>query len=119
MSLPESSWEDLFDSLDHYETVPNPDDFEPKGISAEQIGLGIPMDKLFWRCRFLPSAAESRRAIAEGSLSVNKEKVTNDQTTDSQQLVHGKYLLLQRGKKKYFLVKVLSREETLAKKFNI
>ncbi len=106
-SLPEKSWEDLFDSLDHYETVANPDDFEPAGVSLEQIGLGIPMDKLFWRCRFMGSSAESRRSIAEGSLSVNKEKVTADQTTSSQHLIHGKYLLLQRGKKNYFLVKVV------------
>lgn len=107
LSLPEKSWEDLFDSLDHYETVVNPDDFEPKGVSLEQIERGIPMDKLFWRCRFLPSAGEARRAIMEGSLSVNKEKVVPNQGASSQLLVHGKYLLLQRGKKNYFLLKVV------------
>ncbi|MBK9147186.1 MAG: tyrosine--tRNA ligase [Flavobacteriales bacterium] len=107
LSLPEKSWEDLLDSLDHYETVVNPDVFEPKGVSLEQIERGIPLDKLFWRCRFLPSAGEARRAIMEGSLSVNKEKVVPNQGASSQLLVHGKYLLLQRGKKNYFLLKVV------------
>jgi len=106
-SLPERAWEDLFDSLGHYETVSNPDDSTPAGVSREQIGNGLPMDKLFWRCRFLSSSGEAKRAIQEGSLSVNKVKVTPDQTTSGDQLIHGKYLLLQRGKKNYYLVKAV------------
>lgn len=107
LELPEKSWEDLFDSLGNYETVSNPDDFQPAGISREQIGLGIPFDKLFWRSRFLPSSGEAKRALDEGALSVNKIKVSVGQTTSSHQLIHGKYLLLQRGKKNYFLVKAI------------
>ncbi|MBL0128376.1 MAG: tyrosine--tRNA ligase [Flavobacteriales bacterium] len=106
-ALPESAWEDLFDSLEHYTTVANPDDFTPAGVSREQIGRSIPMDKLFWRCRFLGSSGDAKRAILEGSLWVNKVKVTPDQGTSTDQLIHGKYLLLQRGKKNYFLVKVV------------
>ena len=101
------AWEDLYDSLEHYETVPNPDAFEPAGVSREQIGAGIPMDKLFWRTRFLKTSGEAKRAIQEGSLSVNKVKVVSEQTTSGDQLIHGKYLLLQRGKKNYFLVKAV------------
>ncbi|HEY0977178.1 MAG TPA: tyrosine--tRNA ligase [Flavobacteriales bacterium] len=106
-SLPEAAWDDLYESLEHYDTVSNPDAFEPAGVSREQIGAGIPMDKLFWRSRFLGSSGEAKRALAEGSLLVNKVKVTPDMTTSSDQLIHEKYLLLQRGKKNYFLVKVV------------
>lgn len=106
-ALASSAWEDLYDSLDHYDTVPNPDDFNPAGVSRDQIGAGIPMDKLFWRSGFLKSSGDAKRAIQEGALSVNKVKVDGSQTTSSEQLISEKYLLLQRGKKNYFLVKVV------------
>ena len=107
LALPEKSFEDLCDSLDHYDTVPNPDDFSPAGVSRSQIEAGIPMDKLFWRSRFLASSNDAKRAIQEGSLSVNKSKVSPEQTTTGQQLIHGKYMLLQRGKKSYYMVRVV------------
>jgi tyrosyl-tRNA synthetase len=107
LKLSESAWEDVLESVDHYVTVADPDSTDPAGVSKGQVGAGIPMDKLFWRCGFLKSSGDARRAIQEGSLSVNKVKVTADQTTSGDQLILGKYLLLQRGKKNYFLVKVV------------
>ena len=55
---------------------------------------------------FLPSKGEARRALNEQSISVNKEKVTEDARIGTEDLVHGHTLLLQRGKKQYFVVKV-------------
>ena len=55
---------------------------------------------------FLKSKGEARRALKENSISVNKEKVGEDFMVGSEHLVDGKYLILQRGKKNYFLVKV-------------
>ena len=53
---------------------------------------------------FLPSNAEVRRALKENSLSVNKEKVTEEFVLTEAHLIGNKYVLLQRGKKSYFLV---------------
>ncbi len=54
---------------------------------------------------FLPSNGEFRRALKENSFSLNKDKVSDDIPISKDHLVAGKYLLLQRGKKKYFIAK--------------
>jgi tyrosyl-tRNA synthetase len=53
---------------------------------------------------FLPSNGAARRALQERSISVNKEKVDDAFVATSADLICDKYLLLQRGKKNYFLV---------------
>lgn len=80
----------------------------PKGeLAKEELENGIELiDLLAMKTGFLPSASEARRAIKENSISLNKEKVGADKITTPQDLVKDKYLLLQRGKKKYFLVTV-------------
>jgi len=55
---------------------------------------------------FLASNCDARRALKENSVSVNKEKVTEDYTITSTDLIANKYVLLQRGKKSYFLLNV-------------
>jgi len=55
---------------------------------------------------FLPSKSEARRALKENSLSVNKEKIDADKTITDNDIIGGGIILLQRGKKKYFLVRV-------------
>ena len=53
---------------------------------------------------FLASKSEARRALKENSVSVNSEKVTEDFNFADTDLINGKYILLQRGKKNKFLV---------------
>ncbi len=53
------------------------------------------------------SKAEVRRAIQEGSLYVNKEKVTDPYQKPDFRLLQDKYLLVQRGKKHHYLIKVI------------
>lgn len=53
------------------------------------------------------SKAEVRRAIQEGSLSINKERITDPYQLPPQKLLHGKYLLVQRGRKHHYVVKVV------------
>jgi len=43
--------------------------------------------------------------LKENSISVNKEKVAEDYQIGEKDLVDGKFILLQRGKKNYFIVK--------------
>ncbi len=52
-----------------------------------------------------PSKGEYRRMVAGGGLSVNKEKVNDpEMTIGMANLFNGKYLLVQKGKKNYFLI---------------
>jgi tyrosyl-tRNA synthetase len=53
---------------------------------------------------FLPSKGEARRALKENSISVNKEKVGEATSFGTEDLLNGRQLLLQRGKKQYFLL---------------
>jgi len=52
------------------------------------------------------SKGEARRMIDGGGVSINKEKVTHVDEKPEFSLLQGKYLLVQRGKKNYFLVEV-------------
>jgi tyrosyl-tRNA synthetase len=56
---------------------------------------------------FLKSNGEVRRALSENSISVNKEKVNEDYVITSNNLIADKFVLLQRGKKSYYLLKVV------------
>ena len=51
------------------------------------------------------SKGEYRRLVDGGGLSINKERVGNsDMTLGKEMLINGKYLLVQKGKKSYFLI---------------
>jgi tyrosyl-tRNA synthetase len=52
-----------------------------------------------------PSKGEFRRMVSGGGVSINKLKVSDpDQSADAGDLINGKYLLVQKGKKNYYLV---------------
>lgn len=53
---------------------------------------------------FLSSNAEVRRALKENSLSINKNKITEDKMVSESDVIADNLILLQRGKKSYFLV---------------
>ncbi|CAL2081949.1 Tyrosine--tRNA ligase [Tenacibaculum sp. 190524A05c] len=58
------------------------------------------------KTQFLKSNGDARRALKENSISVNKEKVKEDYKIDSSDLIADKYVILQRGRRNYFLLKV-------------
>jgi tyrosyl-tRNA synthetase len=52
-----------------------------------------------------PSKGELRRTLKGGGMSINKEKINNPEPKISQSdLIAGKYLIVQKGKKNYYLV---------------
>ncbi|MGZ0015993.1 tyrosine--tRNA ligase [Yeosuana sp. AK3] len=53
---------------------------------------------------FLKSNGEARRALKENSIAVNKEKVAEDYKITTANLINNKFVLLQRGKKNYFVI---------------
>ncbi|RAV97854.1 tyrosine--tRNA ligase [Pseudochryseolinea flava] len=50
------------------------------------------------------SKGEARKAIQGNGVSLNKQKITLDKKVTNEDLLHGKYMLAQKGKKDYFLV---------------
>ncbi|MGB1294547.1 MAG: tyrosine--tRNA ligase, partial [Flavobacteriales bacterium] len=55
----------------------------------------------------VPSKAEARRSLKGNAISVNKEKINDSFQLDNTMLIKGKYLLVQKGKKNYFLLKFI------------
>lgn len=55
-----------------------------------------------------PSKGEARRMIKGGGVSINKEKVMDENAAPSFSPLQGKYLLAQKGKKNYYLIKIVS-----------
>ena len=55
---------------------------------------------------FLKSNGEARRALKENAISINKKKISSDYVIRETDLIADQYVLLQRGKKKYFILKV-------------
>ena len=71
--------------------------------------LGQPAVELFTRddVKVFASKGEMRKLVQGGGVSLNKEKLTTfDRTVSADDLIDGKYLLVQRGKKNYFLITV-------------
>ena len=71
--------------------------------------LGQPAVELFTRddVKVFASKGEMRKLVQGGGVSLNKEKLTAfDRTVSADDLIDGKYLLVQRGKKNYFLITV-------------
>ncbi len=74
-------------------------------ISSDLLENGIDMiAALAAETNFLKSNGEARRALKENAISVNKEKVKEDFVISKNDLIAGKYVLLQRGKKTYYLL---------------
>ncbi len=76
-------------------------------VSMDDIKNGLDMiAALAAKTGFLNSNGDARRALQENAISVNKEKVSADFLIRSTDLISGHYVLLQRGKKNYFLLTV-------------
>ncbi|GGK39989.1 tyrosine--tRNA ligase [Lutibacter litoralis] len=94
-SLDEQTFLDVFDGVPQAE------------IKRSVIENGLDIIAAFAENGFLKSNGEVRRALKENSISVNKEKVTEDFVITPADLIADKFVLLQRGKKSYFLLKVI------------
>ena len=75
-------------------------------ITRSSIQDGINILNLLVHSGFLASNGEARRALQENSISVNKEKQSAEAVLQEKDLLNNQYLLIQRGKKNYFLVEI-------------
>jgi len=89
------------DFLSVFEGVPQ------SSISKTEIESGITaLDIASVKTGLFSSKGEARRMISQGGLSINKEKITDPAALINPSfLINGKYILLQKGKKGYFIVK--------------
>ena len=86
--------------LDVFNGVPQ---FE---VSRDELSVGVKAIDLFTeKAAIFPSKGEMRKLVQSGGISVNKEKLTDqDMVIDCSSLLDEKYLLVQRGKKNYYLL---------------
>ena len=68
--------------------------------------LGLPFIELCTeQAAVFPSKGECRKMVQGGGVSLNKEKVSDPQRTVAEaDLIAGRYLLVQKGKKNYYLI---------------
>jgi tyrosyl-tRNA synthetase len=92
-ALPETEFLSVFEGVPQAE------------LSKSQVDAGIPIiDFLSEHTGILGSKGEARRALKENSVSINKMKVGEETIIGAEDLISGKHILVQRGKKNYFLV---------------
>jgi tyrosyl-tRNA synthetase len=95
LRLDEQTLLDVFDGVPHY--------------TLDKSELGQPAIELFTRpdVPVFPSKGEMRKMVQGGGVSLNKEKLDDQQRpVTADDLIDGKYLLVQRGKKNYFLITI-------------
>ena len=92
-SLDENTFNEIFDGV-------------PSNIlSKKKLSQEIEIENLLAsETNFLKSISEARRALKENSISINKKKISSNTKITKDDLINGKYILLQRGKKNYYLV---------------
>jgi tyrosyl-tRNA synthetase len=74
-------------------------------VTLAQLEEGYDLVSLLADTQIFPSKGEARKMWQAGGLSINKEKINTEFTTATNaQLLQGKYMLLQKGKKNYYLV---------------
>ncbi len=87
--------------LDVFEGVPQ------AIVSRNEIEAGLDIVAVLnEKTGFMKSNGEARRALSANSISVNKEKVTEEFLLSSKDLINNQFVLLQSGKKNYFVVRV-------------
>tara|TARA_Y100000589_G_scaffold231802_1_gene219296 strand:+ start:2773 stop:4047 length:1275 start_codon:yes stop_codon:yes gene_type:complete len=90
------------DLLDIFEGVPQFDISKSDLVSGIQI-----IDLLAQKSQVFQSNGEARRMLQSNAVSINKLKVGADKVIGVDDLLNGKYILVQKGKKNYFLIKVV------------
>ena len=65
------------------------------------------LDMLAVQTSIFPSKGEARKMVQGGGVSINKDKVTDlDRKVSEDDILDGKYILVQKGKKNYYIINV-------------
>jgi tyrosyl-tRNA synthetase len=77
-------------------------------ISRTELKQGIDVVSFLANTQIFSSKGEARKMVQNGGISINRTKVDNLQLTlDDSLLLHKQYLLIQKGKKNYYLIKAV------------
>ena len=90
-SLDEETFLSVFEGVPQFE------------ISKADLDLNI-LDIVAEKTHIFSSKGEARRMIKSNAVSINKEKIIEDIQLSENDLLNGKYILAQKGKKNYFLI---------------
>jgi tyrosyl-tRNA synthetase len=86
--------------LDVFEGVPQAE------LSKSELSDGLDMIAvLAAKTNFLSSNGEARRALKENSISINKEKVTEDYNLTEDDLINDAYVIINKGKRNTYIIK--------------
>lgn len=94
-----------FTQLDEKTLLEVFNDVPSNTLSLDSIRLGLPIMEVLSKTNLVTSNNESRRALKENSVSVNRKKVDETKLITGADLLNEKFLVLQRGKKKFFILK--------------
>ena len=78
-------------------------------ISYDLIDMenGIDITSFLAQTQIFPSKGEAKKMIQNGGISINRKKISGlDFIVSADLLFHNKYLLVQKGKKSYYLIEV-------------
>ena len=90
-SLDEDTFLSVFDGVPQFE------------VAASDLDSGI-VDFLAEKTQVFASKGEARRMLKSNAVSINKEKVSEEKKIRTTDLISNKYILIQKGKKNYFLI---------------
>ncbi|MGK6351873.1 tyrosine--tRNA ligase [Parapedobacter sp. DT-150] len=92
--MPHAAVLDVFDGVPQFQ------------LSKDQLAVGANvLDLLAVFASVFPSKGEARKMIQGGGVSINKVKIGDiEQTFNAENLINGRYLIVQRGKKNYYLL---------------
>lgn len=93
LSLDESTFLSVFDGVPQF------------SISKTDLSTDI-FDFLVEKTQVFSSKSEARRFIKSNAVSINKEKIDVNKSLSTDDLISAKYLLVQKGKKNYYLITV-------------
>ncbi len=78
------------------------------GFPREKITAGIDIVSFLAESSIFPSKGEARKMVQGGGVSINRKKAESAGiTVDRSLLLHDRYILVQKGKKNYYLVEVV------------
>ena len=90
-SLDEKTFLSLFEGVPQFE------------INESELSNGV-LDILAEKTQVFNSKGEARRMIQSNAVSVNKEKIKENFKFSKSNLLNDKYILIQKGKKNYFII---------------
>ena len=90
------------------EDLENMEGIVKSGFAKEKIGAGIDVVSFLTATGIFSSKGEARKMLQGGGVSINRKKVESiELKIERSLLLHNQYLLVQKGKKNYYLVKVV------------